>query len=76
MTGDDVEVKVKDVAFSAREDGLVRDDQTGEVVTPPATPLSVRLYISSWLSESLSEIICVRHMYFLSFKINTLYIHK
>jgi hypothetical protein len=53
MTGDDVEVKVKDVAFSAREDGLVRDDQTGEVVTPPAAPLSYRLL--GFLSHSLKS---------------------
>jgi hypothetical protein len=76
MTGDDVEVKVKNVAFSAREDGLVRDYQAGEVVTPPAAPLSVRLYISSWLSESLCEIICIRHMDIFNFKINILNIHK
>jgi len=47
LTGDSTELTVRGEYFSALEDGLVRDDLTGETINKttdsPASPLSVSL---------------------------------
>ena len=51
LTGDRTELMVRDEVFNAQEDGLVRDDITGELLNfskkPEAVPLSVSIYVAS-----------------------------